>query len=88
MGIGAFHYDTSQRRFIIMDNYYLGLAPLKAQRGDLVCVLFGCSVPMILREWKGVATFVGESYVHGLMFGVAINVMREEKLQEREWVIY
>ncbi len=71
---------TSQHRFIITDNYYMGLAPLKAQRGDLVCVLFGCSVPVILRKGKGVTTFVGESYVHGLMFGAAINAAREGRM--------
>lgn len=28
----------------------LGLAPSEAQEGDLVCIIFGCSVPLVLRE--------------------------------------
>lgn len=28
----------------------LGLAPEKTQEGDLICILYGCSVPVVLRE--------------------------------------
>lgn len=28
----------------------LGLAPSEAQEGDLVCIIFGCSVPLVLRD--------------------------------------
>ena len=44
---------------------------------DLVCILFGCSVPVILRERKDVNgnisfLFVGESYVDERMDGEAL----------------
>ena len=29
---------------------FLGLAPSKAREGDLVCILYGCSVPVVLRR--------------------------------------
>ena len=29
----------------------LGLAPVKCRKGDLVCILFGCSVPVLLRKF-------------------------------------
>lgn len=29
----------------------LGLAPSKAKKGDLICILFGCSVPVVLRKF-------------------------------------
>lgn len=29
---------------------FLGLAPFKAREGDLVCILYGCSVPLVLRK--------------------------------------
>lgn len=29
----------------------LGLAPVKCKKGDLVCILFGCSVPVLLRKY-------------------------------------
>jgi Heterokaryon incompatibility protein (HET) len=31
---------------------FLGLAPSKVQEGDLICVLYGCSVPVVLRTIK------------------------------------
>jgi hypothetical protein len=45
--------------------------------GDLVCILFGCSVPVILRERKDERgnisfLFVGESYVDERMDGEAL----------------
>lgn len=49
--------------------------------GDLVCVLFRCSVPVILRE-KASSTydFVGESYIHGKMDGEALATMDEDMI--------
>jgi hypothetical protein len=29
---------------------FLGLAPSKAREGDLICILYGCSVPVVLRR--------------------------------------
>jgi Heterokaryon incompatibility protein (HET) len=29
---------------------FLGLAPFEARQGDLICILFGCSVPVVLRK--------------------------------------
>ncbi|PTB38997.1 uncharacterized protein TrAFT101_007024 [Trichoderma asperellum] len=51
-----------------------GLAPKEAEEGDLVCILFGCTVPVILRpiEDLGLYKLVGEAYVHGVMDGEAM----------------
>jgi hypothetical protein len=54
-----------------------GLGSRYIGAGDLVCILFGCSVPVILRERKDVKgnmsfLFVGESYVDQMMDGEAL----------------
>lgn len=51
-----------------------GLAPKEAEEGDLVCILLGCTVPVILRpiEDLGLYKLVGEAYVHGVMDGEAM----------------
>lgn len=51
-----------------------GLAPKEAEEGDLVCILFGCTVPVILRpiEDMGLYKLIGEAYVHGVMDGEAM----------------
>jgi hypothetical protein len=41
------------RRLILLDRTdTLGLAPKSAKKGDLLCILKGCSVPVILREFN------------------------------------
>ncbi|TVY82619.1 Heterokaryon incompatibility protein 6 OR allele [Lachnellula suecica] len=59
------------------DDVFFGLAPEQAQKGDLVCILFGCTVPVILRELKPTGDVplyqvMGEAYVHGKMDGEAV----------------
>ncbi|OJI85742.1 hypothetical protein ASPTUDRAFT_118842 [Aspergillus tubingensis CBS 134.48] len=77
----------SYRRLMISSKRYIGLVPAKAQEGDLICVLFGCSVPVILRKQGDNYTFIGESYVHGIMDGEAIEMMHEGSLVEEEFTL-
>lgn len=37
---------------IYYDGYNIGLAPSDTEEGDLVCILYGCSVPVILRPYR------------------------------------
>jgi hypothetical protein len=79
---------ATDRRFMILNNGCIGLAPIRAREGDIVCVLLGCSVPVLLREGDdGKVTFVGEVYVHGFMDGEAIAVMKAGKIEKKEWKI-
>ncbi|KAF3189878.1 hypothetical protein TWF788_009865 [Orbilia oligospora] len=53
-----------------------GLCPSATRAGDLVCIIYGCSVPVILREETADEPryiVIGESYVHGKMDGEAID---------------
>ncbi|KAF6811522.1 ankyrin and het domain protein [Colletotrichum sojae] len=60
-----------------------GLCPPEAQVGDAICVLFGCSVPVILRETSdGYVELLGEAYVHGYMDGEAVENLDENGVQE------
>lgn len=56
----------------------VGLIPQSAKVGDQVCILYGCSVPVVLRKlpsskkelcWQ----LIGEAYVHGIMDGEALR---------------
>jgi len=54
-----------------------GLVPGLARERDVICIVYGCSVPVVLREVKGkggeqVWEFVGECFVHGMMDGEAM----------------
>jgi hypothetical protein len=61
------------RRFFIADNGCIGLAPLEAKEGDMICVLFGAEVPCILRGKDGRAEYVGDTYFHSYMDSEAID---------------
>jgi Heterokaryon incompatibility protein (HET) len=63
----------------------VGLIPQYAREGDKLCILFGCSVPLVLREqysqdntynWQ----LIGEAYIHGFMDGQGICSMTDESL--------
>lgn len=64
----------------------VGLGPPKTLLGDVIAILYGCSVPVILRpamvdEGKGEEfEFVGEAYIYGKMDGEAMYETHEEKM--------
>jgi hypothetical protein len=59
------------RRLMVTEQGCIGVAPCRARQADVVAVLFGCSIPLVLRRtgvreaWE----VVGEAYVHGYMNG-------------------
>jgi hypothetical protein len=67
------------RKFLVSKAYgWMGLAPTAAQVGDVICILYGCSVPVVLRtsartDWGRQFEFIGECYVHGMMDGEAVE---------------
>ncbi|RGP64285.1 ankyrin and het domain [Fusarium sporotrichioides] len=54
---------------------YSGLCPPETEDGDFICILYGCSVPVVLREMsdEGHMILIGEAYVHGKMDGEAME---------------
>lgn len=77
------------RQFLKSVNHdFFGLAPMGTQVGDIICILLGCSVPVILREHRTPASdlfpagefeyfeLIGEAYVYGLMDGEALHQFR------------
>jgi hypothetical protein len=69
--------------FFISPEGYVGLAHCRAQHSDQICILPGASVPFILRREGEHYLLVGEAYVHGLMKGEAIELLKNEKVEFR-----
>lgn len=63
----------------------LGLGPMAMQEGDSLCVLFGGSVPYILRAEGDCYRLVGECYVYDLMNGEAVALMEGGILEKRSF---
>ncbi|KAF2258729.1 hypothetical protein CC78DRAFT_410681, partial [Lojkania enalia] len=63
--------NKKSRRLLITDKGHIGMAPCRAKKGDVAVVLFGCSVPLVLRRvgtreaWQ----VIGEAYMDGFMDG-------------------
>lgn len=69
-----------KRRFVITERGYLGLTPDQPRQGDVLAVLYGGELPVILHAFKenGEYQLVGESYVHGIMNGEALDILANE----------
>lgn len=68
-----------------------GLAPWRTEMGDVICILLGCSVPVILRKRgsRPAASYyelIGESYIHSMMDGEALMNKSEAEFEEQcDW---
>ncbi len=59
------------RRFASTRTGLAGFAPMRAQEGDVVVIIYGSNVPCVLRPGAdGRYSLVGECYMHGLMWGM------------------
>ncbi|KAK0666971.1 heterokaryon incompatibility protein-domain-containing protein [Cercophora samala] len=69
--VETFSQTSSNRSLLITNTGYVGLRPQASKKGDLVCVVKGCSLPIIATEhvlgdgWE----VVGQAYVSDWMFG-------------------
>jgi hypothetical protein len=55
--------------------------------GDLICVLFGCHVPVALRKVGVQYEFVRSVYLDGVMFGEAIDALRRREVVAEDFVL-
>ena len=77
------------RKLLTTRRSSLGLAPKECRKGDLICILYGCSVPVLLRRHDTnpldvYYIFIGECYVHDLMDGEAFAIQRKERFGNRD----
>lgn len=81
----------NRRTFRIKRNMHIvetmvGLIPQHAKVGDQICILYGCSVPVVLRKLptstdKSDWQLIGEAYVHGIMDGEIMSSSSFKALQ-------
>jgi hypothetical protein len=70
------------RRSFITDLGFIGLAPLASKVGDEICVLFGGSIPFVIRRDGNYCRFVGECYVYGIMNGEVLDKLDESQVED------
>lgn len=62
-----------ERRVFMLDNMILGKGWKPISSGGLVCVIFGCDVPLVLRPVGSHYELIGDCYVEGIMEGEAME---------------
>jgi hypothetical protein len=73
------------RRMVFLQSGYIGLVPAATMVGDHVCVLFGGSVPYVLRPEESYYRLIGDCYIHGLMDGEAIESLGKGAVQVQDF---
>lgn len=54
---------------------YVGLVPAVAEIGDIIIIIFGATVPFVVRELdSGKVQLIGEAFVYGIMDGEFLKV--------------
>jgi hypothetical protein len=74
------------RRLTVTNEGLVGASPCRAREGDTIAVLYGCSIPLVLRKRGGREAWqvIGEAYVHGFMSGeIAEHLRRGKKTKHR-----
>jgi hypothetical protein len=83
------------RRFAVSSKGYIGWVPESMYRGDdqqtkvgdLYCIIFGCSMPVILRECGGYYQVIGEGYLQGFMEGRAVELLEIGEYEAENFII-
>jgi len=72
-----------RRRLFASRRGYLALGPVSAEVGDVMCLVPGFKMPVVLRPMDGQRfNFVGEAYVHGIMYGEVATEFHDKDLTE------
>lgn len=76
------HYRTAMgfqhnRKPFLSAEGYVGLVPAVAEIGDIIIIIFGATVPFVVRKLDGgKVQLIGEAFVHGIMDGEFLKVGR------------
>ncbi|KAF2994049.1 hypothetical protein E8E13_001135 [Curvularia kusanoi] len=81
--LSRFHDSVRKkaRRLMVTNEGYTGMAPCRARPGDIVAILYGCSIPLVLRKDAQQDTWrvIGEGYVHNYMNGEVLALVKRGK---------
>lgn len=76
------------RRTMRTSGNSLGIGPEELEVGDIVCVLLGCSVPVVLRKVRDYYTFIGECYIDEIMQGELVEALEKGEVSSQVFNIH
>jgi hypothetical protein len=65
----------------------LGLGPARVREHDMICILFGCSVPVALRYKGATSELIGECFICNMMEGEAMRGYQRGKYGKQSFDI-
>jgi len=78
---------TKNRRFFWTDEKDYGIGSACIREGDIVVVIYGSSVPFVLRPKGDKYLLLGEAYVDSIMNGELVREVEEGKRQEQDFCL-
>ena len=66
------------RQFALTEKGFMCLVPPGCAEGDTICIIRGYRMPFVLRKKDEYFELIGESYVHGFMYGEAFSDQSSE----------
>ncbi|KAF9877458.1 heterokaryon incompatibility protein [Colletotrichum karsti] len=78
------------RCFFVTEKGRMGMGSGFMEVGDVVVVPFGCSTPVILRPegCRSEYRYVGDTYLHGYMYGRAIDQWHDGERKETKFILH
>ncbi|KAI0469728.1 hypothetical protein GGR56DRAFT_245695 [Xylariaceae sp. FL0804] len=73
-------------RLMTTREHNVGMASRNARSGVAICILYGCSVPVLMRSVRDGYMLVGECYLDGYMYGEILNEPRETEYFRLIWL--
>ncbi|RDW63474.1 hypothetical protein BP6252_11019 [Coleophoma cylindrospora] len=70
------------KNFFYSNNGHVGMGPRNIEGGEYICLLLGCSYPVVLRYCEGHFVFVGEAYIEEYMQGEALKILKRDEAGE------
>ena len=81
------NHMAAQRSFFTSDKGYMGLGRTIVQPEDEICIIFGCSVPLVLRKSGRAHILIGPAYIYGMMKGEMIHEFENGAFKEQDFVL-
>jgi hypothetical protein len=90
----CFDRTCKGRRFMTTAKGYLGWAPdniygtneEQVRKGDKLAIIFGCSMPIVIRPQGKFFQVLGEAYIQGIMDGEALELLKSKECEARDFV--
>lgn len=85
--VSSAEHAMSGRKYFVSNYDYIGLVPEATQEGDMICIFMGGKTPFVVRPVGEHYQLIGASYVHGIMYGEAMEQFITQGWEMQDFVL-